>query len=825
MHRIASKGKIGRGARVLAVVLVAMSIAADARAQDEVAQVAESKSRIRERVEEITVTARRQEESMQETPIAVTAFGVDDLADRNVASLGELTTATPNLNAASGGYGGGFASRIHIRGVGEGDFILVQDPGVGVYLDGVYIARMQGGLFDLIDIERIEVLRGPQGTLFGRNTIGGALNVTSQKPDADLHGRAKVGIANLRGLETRAMVNVPILEEKLFARLSVATGTRDGYYENRYTGGDEFNDRKLLAGRAQVRALLGERVDWNLSFDRSRSHERRVMSTCKIFPESGMTPTDGVSPIGIAHQNFLWGTPGYVASFYDACLRSGGSDELEAGSNMASTSDFDVWGAGSVLEIELAPDVTLKSITAWRKQENSIAQDIDATEATVAEMWNDKPTWTHQVSQELLLTGTSYEGRLKWTGGLFYMREKGRESQITRNLPGADILAPGLKLELVGALFSGTGPLNRYNRREIENLSYAAYGQVTMNLLDPLDLTLGLRRTHERKAANILVRCEFPSTRDHPWCYDAANPRYVGPEGILAEVDSGERWGVWSPMVNLSYRVTDDVMVYATWSRGFKSGGYNARDLDDPIINRTFEPENLISYEAGMKSTWFDDRLVFNMAAYVNKFENIQVSASTTNATGQGVVTPTRNAAKATMQGLEFEVTALPTAGLTLQAMLGLAHSEYDEFQWAEYPRTPGDCGGDAISPAGLCLRDYSSWSVLWNAGWNYNLSAQYVFPVGSQGEILARLDWWARGREYQGVRNSRANLHGKHGRMNARLAWLLADGKTEIALWGKNLFDRRYRIMSGDLVKELGIASYYYAIGRTYGLEISREF
>jgi iron complex outermembrane receptor protein len=808
----------------LIAVLCMAAVPFSARAQDEVAQVVESKSRIKERVEEITVTARRQEESIQETPIAVSSFGVQDLADRNVTSLGELSAATPNLNAAAGGLSSGFASRIHIRGVGQGDFILVQDPAVGVYLDGVYIARMQGGLFDLIDIERIEVLRGPQGTLFGRNTIGGALNVTSQKPDADFHGRAKVGVANLRGLETRAMVNFPILEEKIFARLSVATGTRDGYYENRFTGGDEFNDRKMLAGRAQLRFLLGESVDWNLSFDRTRSHERRNMGTCTIFPESGMTPTDGQSPIGIAHQNFLWGTPGYEVSFYDACQRSGDTDEFKAGSNMASTSDFDVWGTGSHLEIELAPDVTLKSITAWRRQENKTNQDIDGTEVTVAEIFRD-PSQTDQVSQELLLTGMAFEGRVKWTGGLYYMRETGRESEITRNLPGADILAPGLKLEFVSALFGGVGPMSKRNRRDIVNLSYAAYGQMTFNLLDPLDLTLGLRRTHERKEATILTKCAYPSTVDHPWCSGVPlTPGYVGPSGILGDVHASERWGAWSPMVNLSYRVTDDVMLYGTWSRGFKSGGFNGRDIDDPIVPLLFDPEDLIAYELGMKSTWLENRVVLNVAAYVSKYEDMQITSPTTNATGQGVATPTRNAAKATMQGVELEVTALPTAGLTLQASLGFAHAEYDDFTWPEYPPSGGDCGSDPVV-GGICQRDFSSWTLMWNPGWNYSVSGQYVFALGDMGEMLTRLDWSSRGREYQGLTNDRANLHGKYGLLNGRLAWMLADGKTEIAVWGKNLFDRRYRVATAGLIHQLGIGVDYYAIGRTYGLEISREF
>jgi iron complex outermembrane receptor protein len=810
-----------RTVRVLAAGLLAATVAVDARAQDEgtgAPDAAASKSRIREKVEEITVTARRQEESMQETPIAVSAFGVQDLADRNVTSLSELSAATPNLTATSGGVGGSFGSSIHIRGVGQGDFILVQDPAVGVYMDGVYLARIQGGLFDLIDIERVEVLRGPQGTLFGRNTIGGALNVVSQKPDADLHGRAKVGVANLRGLETRAMVNFPILEERVFARLSIATGTRDGYTRNKFTG-DKFNDRKLLAGRAQLRFLLGESVDWNLSFDRTRQHERRQLSTCKFFPESGMTPTDGQSPIGVAHQNFLWGT--YDVSFYDACRSA---DYLDAGSNLSSTSDFDVWGTGSNLEIELSPDVTMKSITAWRRQRNRLYKDIDGTEAPIAEMFPG-PMQTDQVSQELLFTGVSFEGRVKWTGGLYYMRETGSESESTKNLPGADILAPGVNLEFISA-FVGVGPLNKRMQREIVNMSYAAYGQMTINLLDPLDLTLGLRRTHERKEADLTIWCGDPSTTDHPWCYDAANPNYFGPSGVMGQRHSSERWGAWSPMVNLAYRITDDVMVYATWSRGFKSGGFNARDIEDPVVPLTFEPENLISYELGMKSAWLDNRILFNMAAYVNKYEDMQISAASTNVSGQGVVTPTRNAAKATMQGVEFELTALPTAGLTLGAMLGLATSEYDEFIWPEYPSSTsgGSCGSDPIVD-GVCQRDYSDWRLNFNPGWNYNLSAQYAFPVGNLGEMVARLDWWVRGRQYQGLRNNRANLHHKYGMMNARLGWLLDDGKTEVSLWGKNLFDRAYRNMSMDMVNQLGVAAYYYGIGRTYGLEISREF
>lgn len=807
-------------------------------------EVREVASAMRERprheaIEEITVTARRREEHLQDAPLSVTALGVEDLAERSVTRLEEISQYVPNLQ-----LGGRMSAVAYIRGVGSGDGIVTRDPGVGIYLDGVYLARAQGSLLSMADIGRVEVLRGPQGTLYGRNTIGGAVNLITQKPGPDLAASLRVRYGNYDNVETRTVLNVPLLEEKAYARLSFRSHGRDGYWDN-LINDEDANDAKFIGGRAALRFLPTDTLTIDLTGDFTIEHFNNVGGHC-VYNDTAPAHT-GFLPNGVpfGSLNRFMNLP--PISFRDKCLASQGldADDLEYFSQVGGEMDLDTQGLSGTLTWDVSDRMTAKLISSWRRQENKTNTEHDYTGAQYGNTTEFQKDQSDQFGYELNLSGSALGERLQWTMGGYAFHEKSDPAiPMTKVATDIGMLPP---LEPIALNFS-------YSERNwIKNNNFAAYGQFTYDLTDQLSLTAGVRRLVEKKRWKH---------RRHSLTGDWWNPSLgpiqisVGQDGVRGTEDdrpldlvTTERFDAWTGLVNLRYRLTDDAIGYAQWASGYKSGGFNGRtNPNAPATLEEFDPEELDNYEVGLKSAWLDSRLIFNLAAFHSRYEEIQQTVLSTAPDGS-FASVVRNAGKATMRGGEVELRALPIPGLDLRAAIGIVDAKYEEnfrrLRW----NLPGPDGfadgfvcGNGVAPDPPECADLEPGTSLSSdddlpnfvgkhdeffnlPNYTLNFSASYTLDT-PLGELTPWVSWYHQSKiHYAPDSDVDFAEQGKAGVLGARLTLALNDGDTEIALWGTNLLDRRYLSGVTNFNDGFAVTDQYYAPPRMYGIEISRRF
>ena len=363
-------------------------------------------------LEEIVVTARKRDELLQEVPISITAFSTSDLEERSITRIDQIGQATPNLNFDRIGS---FSSRVYIRGVGQNRSIITEDAGVAQYLDGVYLGRAQGSVYDAVDIERIEVLKGPQGTLFGKNTVGGAINTITVKPNSELGGMARLGFGNYDHFTSRISANIPWpgLEDKLMTRLSFGSTQTDGVIKNKFNG-EELDDEKRMSGRAQVRILPKDGLDILLTYDQTYLRQKGPGSKCHFV-------NPGAQFFGILAVSGV--------NFAGACRDTQKVGDHSILQDLPGKADLDVWGSSATMTWDLGP-ATLKSINSYRKLEFVSNSDFDSTALNVLQFLGGESN-QDQTSHELQLSGTSLEDRLelgRWT--LLPPRERRRQATI-----------------------------------------------------------------------------------------------------------------------------------------------------------------------------------------------------------------------------------------------------------------------------------------------------------------------------------------------------------------------------------------------------------
>jgi iron complex outermembrane recepter protein len=771
-------------------------------------------------IEQLTVTARKREERMQDTPLAVTAISGPELQDLDVRRLHEITSQVPNL-AFDQTSENSQAARLYLRGVGNGDGILSDDPGVGIYLDGVYLARAQSGLLTVSDIQRVEVLRGPQGTLFGKNTIGGTVNVITRKPTLDeFGGSAEVRLGNYDRFDSRLSLNIPLVAESTAARFSIATATRDGFQKNKGVGPD-LDDDKVLALRTQLLTLPSDDFELMLSLDHSIENRKPQGYKCKVSnpfpvgqnaqtrPDLAATGTEfraaplvaifaqqlGAANLNQAGLNLLTQTNPFLA----ACAEDQKRDERSVNSELSFQKEYlKTFGTSATFTWSASDNLTLKWISAWRRQQIDQARDFDATGFRFAtlDVVDAGDEQQDQLSHELQLTGVAIGGRLSYVGGLYAFSEKNTDTGYQGFTSGQVFLFPP---NLANPTFLLPTPSTfEATRLQVNNRGYAAYGQGTYSLTDRLGLTLGLRLTSERKRARRDVVCQGVGLTTSGLCL-AAGQQLFGFEGSTRPKDI-------SPLATLKYELSDEAQLYATWTRGFKSGGFNGR-ATTLQQTRPVDDENLTSYEVGFKSLFADSRLRLNGAVFYNVYQDIQLSIPQPN--GTLVV----NAGRAEIHGAELEMRAIALPGLELSSALGVTHGRYTEFDHAADPSDP------AIP------EDPKDRALLGTPAYTMNFGASYQFPIGALGDLRARTDWTHTGRSGTDVVDSRILRKSKHGELDAQLAWMMPDGLTEVVLFGNNLLDREYIVNGLDFGPSFGHAALLYNAPRTYGVELRRSF
>jgi len=606
----------GLRASALAVaVTVALGLPALAGAQEQ----DEEENRL---IEEVTVTAQRREQSLMEVPMAVSAFTEDQLRDLQADNLDSLQGAVPNMNLVQG-RGSNSSVNIFIRGVGQPDALQTFDPAVGIYLDDVYMSRIQGAMFKLYDIERIEVLRGPQGTLYGKNTPGGAIRLITRTPGDDLEVAANFTVGDYNRAQASAYVSGPV-SDNLSLGLSVLHDQRDGFVTDPLTG-RKYNDEYTTVAR--MKGVWSVSDDVKVVFSGDYTKEDVALTLGRA--EAPLVSVDLVNGI----------VPRFIPSNEEFNFETSTSFMNDEGQKV------DHWGGNVTVNWDINDAMTLKSITAYRDLQSDFYIDIDATTLELGDVFVGIDQ--DQFSQEFQLLGDN-GGNLTWVAGLFYLNE---------NVPSHQEAYADDFLLLAGAPISFLRTIDD----DLETTSYAAFAQVDWTFADNWTLGLGIRYTEEDKDY-------FRTTSTFSDVLGVADPAFS-----FSDSDS---WDDWTPSVTLDWAATDNVNLYGRLAKGFKSGGFNGRANTADDVS-TFDPETVWTAEIGAKTLFADGRFQANVAVFQSQYDDFQARVSV----GDGIDFrfPVLNAAELDITGAEVELAWLPIDPLQLTAQVGWLDSEYGD--------------------------------------------------------------------------------------------------------------------------------------------------
>ena len=767
-------------------------------------------------IEEVLVTARRREESAQNVPIPITAMSEDQLEERNIVSVEDISRLAPNLQFNYSSVNRG-TMNVFLRGIGQVNWSATMDPKIGVYIDGVYMGRPQGGVFDLLDIERIEVLRGPQGTLFGRNTTAGLVNVITRKPDTDFGGKVKVGFGNFSSNVVSANVNIPLKEDTLAARVNFQARNADGYMNNLATGA-KWNDEGETAVRASVAWTPSDRFDARFSADIVRRDELPSLASCEWFG-----PADGSTAAGLPAVLFLGGVYDTIANGCDM------GDAYSAYELDPAVSTTDSESFGLVMNLDLGGG-TLTSVSSYRATEHVNSSwgngsdggtvnyiDVIAACDTCQDILYDFDYF----SQEIRLDGSSLDGRLTWVAGFYYYTEESHSGDgvpILRGYvpPSAEawplFYAPGIADIVMGTQMFGS----RDQRYDTKNTSTAFFVESVYQVNDKFDLTAGLRRTKDER--------EFRRTQTlHGGAFD---PTYNCP-GMVFDAATGlptsdscyqeAEFDKITPRVIASYKPRENVTVYGGYSMGYSRGGFN-----QDIAMRPYKPEVSGNWEFGVKSLLRDGRVQANATSFYTVYEEQQLTVGRV-VEGQ----PTAdliNAQEAHLYGIEVEIIAAPTDDLTFGASWGYLDGKYKQFDVQDNLLDP-------VTGEGIIVdRDLTNVDPIKTPDVTLTLSGSYVWHMDGGHNLAAHLGANYTSRSWNSLENKLASKQDPLWLMDARVTWTAANGRTEVAVWARNLTDEEYFSGALDFTGDpetlpLQFNSTYTMPPRMFGIELSHTF
>ena len=799
-------------------------------------------------LEEIVVTAQRREESLQDTPIAITAFTADKLSNLGVFGVSKIADFAPNVviqkqpssNANMG---------IAIRGMGIGETQLLTDPKVGMYVDGILISKSVGGVFDIADMERIEVLRGPQGTLFGRNTTGGAVSVTTQKPSGELRGKATASIGNFGYLRYGGSLDLPAVGN-LAAKISYNHSETDGWADNHYTGvaqqpqmpnekvekdlASEDNDAYRLALRWTPR----EDLTFDYSFD--RTDNSGVATPFQILKVKDYVNT------GFGHEardyRMLTGPGGLfdqmAQNVYPRNKRQEhfmSDEETEEFLKVKAHSFIAAW--------DVNPNLTLKYLFGSRRSSQGNGSNLDGGVYFARDLFygvyagNNEPIQipgfhsrvvknsVEMDSHELQIIGSAFDDRLHYTGGIFTYKEDVAEvNPQTYSLPIAFVAPQGAATPILGPLYDAAGfcpamyggylcvgsqrlPIPGASDPGVPGVvdfaygqsarSLAVYGQTTYALTEALDLTLGIRYTEDDKKA---------------WVYNQNMLRELPTLTPGNPVRAKGDWDNVSYLANLNYAFTDDIRAYLTYTTGYNGGGFGARAANVTDFRTPYDEEEVKAIELGLKSELLDNRLRLNVALFRNEYTDAQVAVF--KAGEGGASSAIVNAGAETIQGIEFDIVAVPVDGLTIDFTYGYLDAKFDEYM--SYNASTGR------------LENIARNTTVPQAPKNTaSLGVQYDFEPFSFGALSARVDIAYKDsfvyHPYENEWNapdSRTLVNARLSLNDIRLGCCNDSNKLRVSLWGKNLTDEEY-INWGIDFGALGWSGATYGEPRTYGLDV----
>ena len=700
---------------------------------------------------EIVVTAQKESQNLQDVPISVTAVTGEMIEDAQINNIADLSNSIPNVQINT--FSNSPDSAVFtIRGVGVNDADPYVGTTVSVVVDGVVVGVNTAALLSLFDIERVEVLRGPQGTLFGANTTGGVINVITKQPTGEFGGDAQFVYGNYGQIEANASLNFPI-GEQFAGKISVLHNEMNGYFRN-YLDGERIGERNITTLRGY---LQYDGADYDAT----------------VIGEYVRSRNGSQTGVLIAGPGELFYTPGETEDAFD--FRRGLSDD------QPDSNDRDTYSLTLTQNLDTSIG-TLTSITSYREYDNLLYSDDDATTRVLLQTRRD--TNHHQFSQELRnLVDITDSTRL--IAGVFYFEQEyflDQDGKLDGFLPG----------------------LGQPQTQAQKNKSYSAFGQIYQELTPELTLQAGIRYSHERTSAT--------STTANSISPDGGMAAFDDPliPGSLIVASGKESWDNVGYKVGLDYAPSRDLLFYGYYARGFKSGGFTGRIAIAQDIG-PFDPETLDTFEIGAKADLLDRRLRLNFAAFLNKYDDMQVVQNITYPSGANSAS-IANAGKAETKGFELEATAVPVDGLTFSGALAYLDAKYEEYDTLALDPVTG----------GLVPISYAGNRLMNSPEWNAALGVNWEGRVGP-GELNANAQYTYTSEKFTSYTNLPIEEVGSIELVNASLHWSPDNSGLEFGVWVRNLFDEEYFNQKLNLAGIGTLAS----IGdpRTYGVDVKFSF
>lgn len=766
-------------------------------------------------LEEVTVTARRTSENLQTTPVSVTALTAADIAERGLNNVLDIAKATPDLTIMSGGNYSGKSALTYIRGIGQDQFTYAFQPGVGYYVDDVYYGTVYGSIFELGDISSVQVLRGPQGTLFGKNNEGGAILLSTPEPKGDNSGELEVGYGNYNRIFVKGSFDVPLVADKLSLRVFGASNSMDGYVDridyacahpgesgsllptttlpgckDGTEGGD---DERSLEGALKwtPTADLSSILRAGLHVDHSEAGADVPIIQNPIPPgsDTGNYNTYVALPlygIPVNSPAYLTGSPFRTYSSYV---------DPGTGNSVPPVNDETFWSVADTTQWSTPWRFRVKNILAYQRYNAEFGNTDPMTPLPTYLEDNILPY--HQVTEELDLSGTAFSGRFEWIAGVYYFQSTGTYDGHVE-LPATVIVEPGILADPTVFPFAPNGVYGlNFDLHDItEAKSRSGFLHGVYHVTDKLGLELGGRYSQDRKSQSF----------DHT--YTASNPANIllaagtsaYPPGAGGETDDNR----FDPKVAIQYQWTPNLMTYVSYATGYKAGGINPKPvLATDIV--PFKEETLKAYEAGIKSEWLDHRLLMNADAYYSDYTNLQLSEFLPPPLGDGG-TIVINAGHARIEGTEADLKAILVRGLSVEA-----NGSYLNYKTLSLGGAAGQVGGPTLTTQPPYV-----------PRWQGSFGASYDHTLGSYGSLTARADWSYRSRVYFDLANTAAGAQGGYGLLNLRLAWTNPSGNWTAAIEVANATDKRYYIAKTPTLNADGSL---FSVSGTPGMPITEFF
>jgi iron complex outermembrane receptor protein len=793
-----------------------------------------------EELAEVVVTAQFREQSVQDTPLAITAVSAEMLEARSQTNITEVANQAPSVTLRQAAPQYGPSIQAYVRGIGQLDFNPALEPGVGMYVDDVYFATLTGSVLDLLDLDRVEVLRGPQGTLAGKNSIGGAVKLYSQKPTAEAGGYFSATYGTRDRVDLRGSANFA-LTDKLFVRLSGVDKVQDGYVDRLDYGcvnpaGGIPALRTTIAGcrvardsnvnfsavRGALRWIVLDDLEFNLAADYTdddRNPTGAVLVDANTVANSNIQPVQGATNLPLSAFVVPRGSYYSYASYNNSARNYVGALPILPGqsyqnqyqgltlgvsagvnpyplleSRPRARQYFKGGGTSLTTDWKLFDGLALKSVTAWRWYDSGFANDND--QSPLNSSIGDGTLPFHSFSEELRVNGALLDDRINWTAGGFYMK------QASRYESWQDLRYTGQANSYSGAADARRFPLQFQQNDRVGAETKAAFAHASWQIIDLLTINAGLRYTDESKDYTFVRKNRNGTTQSFLGVLD----------GVVSEYSGN----------NLDYRVnvqfdwTENLMTYVQYATGFKGGGISPRPFV-PTQAVAFDPETLDTIEAGVKSDLFDRRLRINGSVYWGKYKDIQLSLQACPQLNIPVGSPgpcgaIANAGTGEVKGLEIETVLRLLPQFTVDA-------SYSYFDF-KYTFVDPQVQGSGL-PWNITMDD----TLPFSPKSKFAVGAQYDWILPNGSRIVPRADLSYQSSLYTNAANQRSNFIDSYSLLNARLTWRSTDGMLDVSLEGTNLTDKYYFTSRADQLQAAGHTDGAPGRPREWAVTIKKRF